>query len=202
MCVLPRQCLRKLTGCYLVHRPRRSYAYKVNGGKASIAGSHVQYVDYDRGMFANFMESSLPASRMVTGMGEMVERMYNLKGEEVGRRNGTGETTVGAHYSNTDANGTYVAKKVPAEADWLLMSLCSAHLEQKHQWGEGIGLEDDVFITNEEWSKHLFRRRIIGPQNILAESKYRPVSLSLVPLFFSLSNKCTMRLASTSSGSR
>lgn len=97
------------------------------------------------------MSSGDPASSMVTGMGEMVLRMYNLKGEEVGARNGTSATTVGAHYSNTDEAGVYVVKRAPAEGDWLLMSLCSAHLEEKHQWGPGIGFEDDVFITNEEW---------------------------------------------------
>ena len=35
-----------------------------------------------------------------------------------------------------------------------MQSLCSAHLEVKHQWGEGIGLEDDTFITNEEWNSY------------------------------------------------
>jgi len=42
----------------------------------------------------------------------------------------------------------------PGQADWLMQSLCSAHLEVKHQWGEGIGLEDDTFITNEEWNSY------------------------------------------------
>jgi hypothetical protein len=40
----------------------------------------------------------------------------------------------------------------PTDADWLMQSLCSAHLEEKHQWGDGIGVEDDLFITNEEWT--------------------------------------------------
>merc|ERR1719231_467336 len=34
------------------------------------------------------------------------------------------------------------------------MSLCSAHLEEKHQWGPGLGVEDDLFITNEEWTSY------------------------------------------------
>lgn len=99
---------------------------------------------------------------MVTGMGEMVMRMYNLKGEEVGTRNGMSATTVGAHYSNTDEEGVYVVKNVPAEGDWLLMSLCSAHLEEKHQWGPGIGLEDDIFITNEEWIHYAVNTNFTG----------------------------------------
>ena len=42
-----------------------------------------------------------PASDMVIGMGEMVDKMVNLKGEPVGKRNGDSETIVGAHYGNT-----------------------------------------------------------------------------------------------------
>ena len=36
----------------------------------------------------------------------------------------------------------------------MMMSLCSAHLEEKHQWGAGIGVEDDLFLTNEEWTSY------------------------------------------------
>jgi hypothetical protein len=32
-----------------------------------------------------------------------------------------------------------------------MQSLCSAQLTEKHLWGEGIGFEDDIFLTNEEW---------------------------------------------------
>jgi len=70
---------------------------------------------------------------MVTGMGEMVEKVVNLKGEMVGPRNGQSATPVGAHFSNTDSNGTYSMLKFPAETDWFFQSLCSAHLEEKHQ---------------------------------------------------------------------
>jgi len=123
----------------------------VNGGAATFGGSHIQYVDYVRESMAGFMISSQPASMMVKDMGEMIQNAVNLKGELVGPRNRAGATEVGAHYANTDANGNYVVAEEVAEADWFMQSLCSAHLEQKHQWGEGIGLEDDVFVTNEEW---------------------------------------------------
>ena len=115
----------------------------------------MQYVDYDRHLLSNFMTHDGPASDMVKGFGEAIETAYNLKGELVGPRNPDGPTTVGAHYSNTDAEGNYVAG-APIEngADWLMQSLCSAHLEEKHQWGAGIGLEDDTFITNEEWMSY------------------------------------------------
>jgi hypothetical protein len=82
---------------------------------------------------AGFMQSSEPASSMVTGMGEVIERAFNLKGEPVGPRIRSGPTVTGAHYGNTDAEGNYVVFKPPRVADWFYQSLCSAHLEQKHQ---------------------------------------------------------------------
>jgi len=85
-----------------------SYKFPVNDGAATFGGSHIQYVDYDRTNFARFMSSDMPASDMVVGMGEMVERVFNLKGEPVGKRNGWSETTVGAHYSNTGMEECYV----------------------------------------------------------------------------------------------
>ena len=43
--------------------------------------------------------------------------------------------------------------EAPEQADWLMQSLCSAHLEERHQWEGGMyGVEDDLFITNEEWT--------------------------------------------------
>jgi hypothetical protein len=145
----------------------------VNDGAASFAGSHIQYVDYDRAALSVFMESDEPASSMVVGAGEMIEKAVNLKGEPVGPRNGKNETTYGAHYGNTDANGTYTVLKEPAEADWNLQSLCSAHLEQKHQWGEGIGLEDDLFMTNEEWNNYVPDKPFVG----ISVSTYAPLTL-------------------------
>eukprot|EP00986_Skeletonema_menzelii_P002778 scaffold790_cov149-Skeletonema_menzelii.AAC.23 len=139
-----------------------SYNWPVNDGAASFGGSHVQYVDYDRSLFAKYMSTEMPASDMVVGMGEMIQRVVNLKGEPVGKRNGESETAVGAHYGNTDASGKYTMWKMPNGYDWFLQSLCSAHLEQKHQWGEGIGLEDNMFITNEEWANFQLDQEFVG----------------------------------------
>ena len=36
--------------------------------------------------------------------------------------------------------------------EWTFHSFCSAHLEEAHQWGAGLGLEDDTFLTVEEWT--------------------------------------------------
>lgn len=139
-----------------------TFKFPVNGGAANFTGSHVQYVDYDRDMLGQFMHSDKSAAEMVVGMGEMIETAYNLKGEMIGARNGSGPTTFGAHYGNTDVEGNYVASAEPSEADWFYQSFCSAHMEQKHQWGEGIGLEDDIFITNEEWHSYEDGQMFVG----------------------------------------
>jgi len=82
-----------------------SYPFPVNDGLATFTGSHVQYVDYDRWRLSNFMSKDRPASDMVKGMGEVITKAYNLKGEPVGPRNPDGPTAYGAHFSNTDAEG-------------------------------------------------------------------------------------------------
>ena len=128
-----------------------SYPYYVNDNAASFTGSHVQYTDFDREGLALFMTHSGPASDIITGFGQVSTTYYNLAGELVGPRSDTGPTVSGAHYSNTDKDGNYALIAEPTEADWLMQSLCSAHLEEAHQWGPGIGLEDDTYITNEEW---------------------------------------------------
>jgi hypothetical protein len=50
------------------------------------------------------------------------------------------------------------------ESDWTMQSLCSAHLAEKHMWGAGIGFEDDVFLTNEEWITLCLRRSEISEE--------------------------------------
>lgn len=140
-----------------------SYPYYVNRNGASFTGSHVQYADFDRELFAEFMTHGGPASDMIKGFGQVAKTYYNLAGELVGNRNPNGPTTYGAHFSNTDAEGNYVvARGAPTEADWLMQSLCSAHLEEAHQWGEGIGLEDDIYITNEEWITYVPGSEFVG----------------------------------------
>lgn len=140
-----------------------SYPYYVNRNGASFTGSHVQYADYDRELLSNFMTHSGPASDMVKGFGQVAKTYYNLAGQLVGNRSPHGPTVYGAHFSNTDVQGNYVvANGVPTEADWLMQSLCSAHLEEAHQWGDGIGLEDDIYITNEEWINYVDGSEFVG----------------------------------------
>jgi len=110
-----------------------SYIHEVNEGAATFSGSNLQNIDYDRSMMVDFMAGDAPASTMVKDVGNMIQTAYNLKGELVGPRVVDGKTTVGAHYSNTDAAGIYVGQSVPAETDWFYQSFCSAHMEEKHQ---------------------------------------------------------------------
>jgi hypothetical protein len=141
---------------------QESFPVKMNDGNFTMGGSHVQYIDYDRKLMGEFMKHDGPASDMVVGVGNMIEKAYNLKGEPVGPRVKGGETTTGAHYGNCDASGNYVVDAIPLETDWFFQSFCSAHLEEKHQWGEGIGLEDDIFMTNEEWIDYAAGAEFVG----------------------------------------
>jgi hypothetical protein len=128
-----------------------SFIYILSGA-ATFTGSHVQYGDYDREMLSYFMEHKDSAAKMIKGFGEVIKYSVNLAGDYVGPRNPDGPTKKGAHYSNTDADGNYVvANGAPTRADWLMQSLCSGWLTERHMYGRGIGNEDRVFMTNEEW---------------------------------------------------
>lgn len=139
-----------------------SYPYYVNGNGASFTGSHVQYADFDRDGLAAFITHDGAASDMIKGFGQVSKTYYNLAGELIGKRNPDGATVYGAHFSNTDASGNYSVAGTPTEADWLMQSLCSSHLEEAHQWGDGIGLEDDMYITNEEWINYEDGKDFVG----------------------------------------
>jgi hypothetical protein len=65
--------------------------------------------------------------------------------------------------SNTNAAGEWAVVSLPRiEYDWFYQSLCSAHLEEAHQWGAGIGFEDDLFVTNEEWHSYQDEKTFVG----------------------------------------
>jgi hypothetical protein len=157
---------------------QESFPVKMNDANFTMGGSHVQYIDYDRKLMSDFMKHDGPASDMVVGVGNMIEKAFNLKGEPVGPRVKGGETTTGAHYSNCDASGKYVVDAIPLETDWFFQSFCSAHLEEKHQWGEGIGLEDDIFMTNEEWIDYADGSEFVGLSVSLLISVLRSIRVS------------------------
>ena len=52
--------------------------------------------------------------------------------------------------------------KKPMESDWFFMSMCSAHLEQRHQWADGVGVEDNLHITTEEWAYYELDKEFVG----------------------------------------
>ena len=128
----------------------------VNNKTVAITGSHVQYVDYNRRAIGKYMDSSAAADSMVTGYGSMIETAYNLKGQQLGLRNrATGGISAAPMYSNTDKDGRWaLTALISSEADWFYQSFCSAHLEEKYQWGDGIGVADDMWMTNEEWQDY------------------------------------------------
>ena len=64
-----------------------SYPFIVNENGGSFTGSHVQYVDYDRTLLADFMTHGDSAYSMVKGSGNLIKTAYNLLGNYVGKRN-------------------------------------------------------------------------------------------------------------------
>lgn len=134
-----------------------SYPFAVNSNGASFTGSHVMYIDYDRAQLAEFMTHEGSAAPMVKDAGNVIKSAYNLAGNMVEPRKESGCTT-NPHYSNTDPSGcndgwnTIMQGTAPERADWVMQSLCSAHLEEKHQWGGRMGVEDTLFLTNEEYT--------------------------------------------------
>ena len=137
-----------------------TYSMPVNGGAAKFTGSKVYYVDYDIAMMKQFMTHTGSAAPMVRGAGSLIETVYNLAGNKVGARNAAANidvANVNPHYSQTSASGIIVtsdATDVNSQGQnaWTFMSFCSAHLEEKHQWGTGIGFEDDIYLVPEEWT--------------------------------------------------
>ena len=130
----------------------------VNTGAAKFTGSKAYYVDYDIAQMKEFMTHSGPAAPMIRGAGSIIETVVNLKGEQVQARSTTANTAHSKpHYSQTSASGVHVqidatnADSLTSQT-WNFMSFCSSHLEEKHQWGENIGFEDDIYLVPEEWT--------------------------------------------------
>ena len=116
----------------------------------AFTSSHIHWIDYNRNQFANFLNNSNPASTMVEGSGHLFHTIYNQFGEVVQSRSQSG--TWG---NQTLPNGTVVDFNDDhklTEGDFFFQSVCGAFYEPAHKYGKGIGLEDDVWITAEEWS--------------------------------------------------
>ena len=63
-----------------------AYPFIVNPDGASFTGSHVMYVDYDRDGLASFMSHGESAEGLVKDAGNLIESVYNLKGNLVEKR--------------------------------------------------------------------------------------------------------------------
>lgn len=150
-----------------LHR-QETFPFFVNSG-VGFTGSHVHYIDFDREGLATYFDAGAPqnAAGMIKDSGEAIKTVYNLKGQLVGKRNQSGPSDA-PHHSNVDIHGNYIITKEPAKADWLMQSLCSAHLEPKLQWGSGMGVADTLYITNEEWISYAAEEGLIGlPAHVL-----------------------------------
>jgi len=150
---------------------QETFPFFVNeAAHVGVTGSHIHFIDFDREMLSNYMSAGAPANAysMVKDSGEAVKHMYNLNRELVGSRSDSGPSTH-AHHSNVNLTGHYIVESEPTKADWLMQSLCSAHLEPKQQWGAGKGVQDTLYITNEEWiTYHGDSTGIIGlPAHVL-----------------------------------
>ena len=136
-----------------------TFPMDVNNGAAKFTGSKAYYVDYDIAQMKEFMTHSGPAAPMIRGAGSIIETVVNLKGEQVEARSTVANTPHSKpHYSQTSASGVHVqidatnADSLTSQT-WNFMSFCSSHLEEKHQWGENIGFEDDIYLVPEEWAE-------------------------------------------------
>ena len=131
-----------------------SWYFPVNEGAAEFTGSHVSYIDYRiNGLKNKLMQTKKPASRYVKGAGSLIEYAFNLAGVAVGP---AAIESDAPHYGDTSASGVYVSysgeDSLYRGTVWTYHSFCSAHLEEKRQWGDNIGLNDDIFLTVEEWT--------------------------------------------------
>jgi len=62
-----------------------TYGWQMQSG-VKFTGSHIHTIDYDRAKFANFLESSAPASEMFKASGHLFDTVYNVFGKEVTKK--------------------------------------------------------------------------------------------------------------------
>ena len=131
---------------------------------ATFTGSKIHYIDYNRSKFADFLDNKKPGSSMVKGSGLLFDTITNQFGEVVTGKNADSED-LGAKWGNqTTPDGElieFVEGRQNTSADWTIQSFCGAWYEPTHKWGDGIGFENDVWLTAEEWS--------VGEENAFAD---------------------------------
>ena len=126
-----------------------TYGWAMNSG-VKFTGSHIHTIDYDRAKFADFLSNSSKANTMFKASGLLFSDVYNMTGDLVVSKNQGGKWG-----NQTLADGTLVDFKpdyLLKEGDFFFQSLCGAWYEKAHRYGAGLGFEDDVWLTAEEWN--------------------------------------------------
>ena len=116
----------------------------------SFTGSHIHTIDYDRAMFARFLDNSLPASSMFKTSGHLFDTVYNVFGDVV-----LPKSQGGLWGNQTESNGSIIefsSSKLLSDADFYFQSFCGAYYEKKNKYGTGIGFADDAWLCAEEWA--------------------------------------------------
>jgi hypothetical protein len=124
----------------------------VNG--VTFSGSHIHTINYDRAMFASFLNNDMSADKMVKSSGKLFNKVYNGFGELVSKPSFDPNYLSGKWGNQTRPDGTLVQFKPEfklSQADYFFQSFCGAWYEQAHKYGDGIGFADDVWLTAEEW---------------------------------------------------
>jgi len=131
-----------------------TYGWVMDNG-VTFTGSHVHTIDYNRDAFAEFLENDSAASEMFEGSGHLFGTVYNVFGEIVDGKNADPNDLSAKWGNQTFADGTLVefdSDQLLTLGDWFFHSFCGAYYEQANKYGDGIGLEDDVYLMGEEWN--------------------------------------------------
>ncbi|NBT40434.1 MAG: hypothetical protein EBT20_08280 [Alphaproteobacteria bacterium] len=131
---------------------KQTYGWEMASG-VSFTGSHIHTIDYDREKFAEFLETGDSAADMFLESGHLFDTIYNVFGEVVDGKNDDA-TDLSAKWGNqTLPTGELVDFSQPlTEGDFFFQSFCGAFLETANKYGDGIGFEDNVWLTAEEWN--------------------------------------------------
>jgi 2',3'-cyclic-nucleotide 2'-phosphodiesterase (5'-nucleotidase family)/DNA-binding beta-propeller fold protein YncE len=131
-----------------------TYPWEMESG-VTFTGSHIHVIDYNRAKFAEFLSNNTPASDMFEGSGFLFDTVYNVFGEIVDGKN-SDPSDLSAKWGNqTLADGTlveFIPELQLQGADFFFQSFCGAYYEKADKYGDGIGFEDDVWLTAEEWN--------------------------------------------------
>ena len=144
----------------------QTYGWEMTSG-VKFTGSHIHTIDYDRAKFADFLDNGSTASEMFKTSGNLFNKVYNVFGQEVTKKNTT-KTDLAAKWGNqtnpdgtlvefiagSAASGTSAAVKDMrlTEGDFFFHSFCGSWYEQANQYGNEIGFKDDIWLMGEEWN--------------------------------------------------